>query len=111
MSSNYPRRGEWQGSQYSSWDQEDHWEEDWRTGQRSMRSRYDYDVDRYSSGAVENYPTPTGTATTDTGAETATAGRTAGMTAGTTAAGTTSGGQTASRRTFNTNDEDESEKK
>jgi hypothetical protein len=74
-----------------------------------------YSGQRYETDELENYSGSTtplsGLGSTVGTGSSATVGRNAGMTAGSTAGQTTSGGQTASRRSFDTGQEDKSEKK
>jgi vacuolar-type H+-ATPase subunit H len=116
------RQGDWQRSG-SNWD----YENDWRSrgryegpgygtgyGQSGYRGS-SYSGQRYETDELENYSgspaSQAGTGSNIGTGSTATVGRNAGMTAGSTAGQTTSGGQTTSRRSFDTEQEDKSEKK
>jgi hypothetical protein len=118
---------DWDRQRYgSNWD----YETDWRSrgryegpgygtgyGQRDYQGS-GYSGQRYESDELENYSSATSSTSTtgmtsreaSTGAS-GTVGRNAGMTAGSTAGQTTSSGQTTSRRSFDTEQEDKSEKK
>lgn len=111
----YDREGDWQ--RYgSNWDYERDWQSRERYGGPGYGAGYSageyrgspYSGQRYETDEMENYPRSTG-ATSTTGA--GMAGRDAGMTAGSTAGQTTASGQTTSRRNFDTEQEDQSEKK
>jgi glucan phosphorylase len=122
MDSGYGRYSGWQGSGYSSWDREQRWGDERFSGQRSQQGNYGSagsrygdvdrypDADAYTSGQSGQFSTGGQLSSTVSTPESATVGRTAGMTAGTTAGQTTQGGQTESRRTFDKNDKDASEK-
>jgi hypothetical protein len=122
MDSGYGRYSGWQGSGYSSWDREQRRGDERFSGQRSQQGNYGSagsrygdvdrypDADAYTSGQPGQFSTGGQLSSTVSTPESATVGRTAGMTAGTTAGQTTQGGQTESRRTFDKNDKDASEK-
>jgi hypothetical protein len=131
--SSSPRRGYSGSSRFSGsqdWQREgSNWdyESDWRSRGRYEGPAYGtgygqsgyrgsgYSGQRYETDEMENYSGSTGStpgmgSNVGTGSS-ATVGRNAGMTAGSTAGQTTSGGQTTSRRSFDTEQEDKSEKK